>query len=62
MSKNLRDWPEVNEAWKHVKEERIEMPGGFVFRRIVRVPTFGEFKKTADVIFFDEIKKCAAKV
>jgi hypothetical protein len=60
-NKKLKEWPAINEAWKHVKEERIELPGGFVFRRIVRVPTFGELKKTADSVFFDELKKCVRR-
>ena len=53
--KKLEHWPKINEAWKHVREERIELPNGFVVRRIVRVPTLGEYKKTASDTFFDEL-------
>lgn len=62
--KKLEEYPAINEAWKAVRSERIVHPSGMVISRVVRVPTFGVYKrdleKNAASIFMSEVEKVAA--
>jgi hypothetical protein len=64
--KKLQPYPEINEAWKAVRSDLIKHPSGMEIARVVRVPTFGVYKrdleKNAASIFVDEIAKVAVQV
>jgi hypothetical protein len=64
--KKLEEYPAINEAWKAVRSERIVHPSGMVISRVVRVPTFGVYKrdleKNAASIFMSEVEKVAVQI
>jgi len=64
--KKLQPYPEINEAWKAVRSDLIKHPSGMEIARVVRVPTFGVYKrdleKNAASIFMSEVEKIAVKV